>query len=208
MCSAQVESQTPWARPPIPDTVMTEFEIETESILTPGLLKAIVSQYSLPWRGTHGLPHWARVLDNGLRIAGETGADPIVVILFAVFHDACRVSEGWDRGHGRRGADLAAALRGSVYVLDDGRFDLLHYACVYHTDGMTEGDPTVRSCWDADRLDLGRVRITPDPRRMATAFAARPDVIEWAEERSRGGYVPPVTGIWETWAGDESAGRD
>ena len=183
---------------------MTEFEIEPQGMLTPDLLKAIVGQYSLPLRGAHGLPHWARVLDNGLRIAGETGADPIVVTLFAVFHDACRFNEGWDRGHGGRGAELAAAMRGKAYDLDDGRFDLLHYACVHHTDGMTEGDPTVRSCWDADRLDLGRVRITPDPRRMATEYAARPDVIAWAEERSRGGYVPPVTATWEAWASGEA----
>ena len=59
---------------------MTEFEIEPQGVLTADLLKAIVGQYSLPLRGTHGLPHWARVLDNGLRIAGETGADPIVDI--------------------------------------------------------------------------------------------------------------------------------
>ncbi|MCK5448295.1 MAG: hypothetical protein KAJ43_09125 [Gemmatimonadetes bacterium] len=187
---------------------MIEFEKNPDGVLTPGLLKAIVGQYSLPWRGTHGLPHWARVLENGLRIAEHTDGDPVVIALFAVLHDACRLNEGWDRGHGRRGADLAAALRGNVYVLDDRRFDLLHYACVHHTDGLTDGDPTVRSCWDADRLDLGRVHITPDPGRMATGFAARPDVIEWAEDRSRGGYVPPVTRVWEAWAGAHGASGD
>lgn len=185
-----------------PGTMIIEADIP-QAVLTPRLLRAIVGQYSLPWRGTHGLPHWARVLENGLRIAGDTGADPTVVSLFAVFHDACRVNEGWDLGHGRRGADLAATMRGNSFGLDDGRFELLHYACVHHTDGLTDGDPTVRSCWDADRLDLGRVRITPNPRRMATAFAARPDVIAWAEKRSRGRYVPPFTKTWEAWADSE-----
>jgi len=41
---------------------------------------------------------------------------------------------------------------------------------------------------------------------MATGYAARPDVIAWAEERSRSGYIPPVTAIWEKWAGDEAGG--
>jgi uncharacterized protein len=176
--------------------------MESKVVLTPRLLQAIVGQYALPWRGTHGLPHWARVLENGLRIAEDAGADTVVVALFAVFHDACRTNEGWDHGHGRRGADLAARLRGDVFRLDDDRFDLLYFACAHHTDGLTEGDPTVRSCWDADRLDLGRVHITPNPRRMATDFAARLDVIEWAEGRSRGGYVPPVALTWEAWAKD------
>lgn len=176
------------------------------SVLRPELLRAVVSGYALPWRGTHGLPHWGRVLENGLRIAGETGAHPELVALFAIFHDACRVNEGWDRGHGRRGADLAARLRGEVFELDDARFELLYFACAHHTDGLTEGDSTVLACWDADRLDLGRVRITPDPARMATPVAARPEVIAWAEQRSRGGYVPPFVEEWESWIRRGGAG--
>ena len=50
-----------------------------------------------------------RVAENGRRLAPVTGADPQVVELFAVFHDACREGEGVDRGHGRRGAELQAA---------------------------------------------------------------------------------------------------
>ena len=30
------------------------------------------------------------------------------------------------------------------------------------------GDPTIDACFDADRLDLGRVGIIPDPGRLAT----------------------------------------
>ena len=32
-----------------------------------------------------------------------------------------------------------------------------------------KGEPTIDACFDADRLDLGRVGITPDPNKMATA---------------------------------------
>ena len=31
--------------------------------------------------------------------------------------------------------------------------------------------PTIGTCWDADRLDLGRVGIVPQPKFMSTAFA-------------------------------------
>ena len=31
------------------------------------------------------------------------------------------------------------------------------------------GNPTIDACFDADRLDLGRVNTTPDPAKMATA---------------------------------------
>lgn len=30
------------------------------------------------------------------------------------------------------------------------------------------GNPTIDACFDADRLDLGRVGITPNPHKMAT----------------------------------------
>jgi uncharacterized protein len=166
------------------------------------LVRAVLDGYALPWDGIHGLPHWARVLETGLRLSAETGADPEVVALFAIFHDSCRTSEGWDHGHGRRGAARAVALRGKAFELEDDRFALLHHACVHHTDGETDGDPTVRTCWDADRLDLGRVGIAPLPRFLCTDPARRPETIAWAEERSRAGHVPEVvTRVWLPAAG-------
>ena len=38
------------------------------------ILHAILEEYELPWDGLHGVAHWARVLENGLRLADETGA--------------------------------------------------------------------------------------------------------------------------------------
>jgi uncharacterized protein len=174
----------------------------TAHVIPVGLVRAVLDGYALPWNGVHGLPHWARVLETGLRLAAETGADREVVALFAIFHDSCRTSEGWDHGHGRRGAARAEALRGRAFELDDDRFALLHHACAHHTDGGTDGDLTVRTCWDADRLDLGRVGITPHPRYLCTEPARRPDTIVWAEERSRSGHVPEVvTTSWMPAAG-------
>ena len=63
--------------------------------------------------------------------------------------------------------------------------DLLTEALKYHSDGYTEADITVQVCWDADRLDLGRVGIKPAPHRLCTASAKSVDVLEAAYERSR-----------------------
>ena len=79
-------------------------------MLTPGLIQQITKGYSLPLGGIHGLPHWARVLVNARRLAVETGADPTVIELFAVFHDARRRNEGHDPEHGSRAANLARSL--------------------------------------------------------------------------------------------------
>ena len=48
----------------------------------------------------HGPAHLRRVERNGLTLAEHRGADVRVVRLFAVLHDACRVDEGSDIGHG------------------------------------------------------------------------------------------------------------
>ena len=121
------------------------------------LVSVILEGYPLPRDGTHGVGHWARVLENGLRLADGTGVNPEIVSLFAVFHDARRINEGVDHGHGGRGAELAAKLRSSLFHLPDDEFLLLRRACEGHTDGGTEADLAVQVCWDADRLDLGRV---------------------------------------------------
>lgn len=152
------------------------------------IMAEILSGYALPLDGYHGVVHWARVLENGLRIAEVTAADREVVTLFALFHDSRRINEQRDQGHGLRGGELARSLRGSLVHLDDHRFELLFEACRLHTDGLTIGDPTMLACWDADRLDLGRVGITPDPSRLCTD--AGRDLLLWADDRAKSGYVP------------------
>jgi uncharacterized protein len=146
------------------------------------ITSAILSDYELPVYGDHGVGHWARVLENGLRVAEANGADSEIVTLFALFHDSRRINECEDDGHGLRGGELAHSLRGQLVHLDDARFELLFEACRLHTDGLTTGDPTLLACWDADRLDLGRVGITPAPRRLGTSAART--LLSWAHERA------------------------
>lgn len=160
-----------------------------------GIMRSILDGYRLPVRGYHGVVHWARVAENGLRIAEANGGDPEVVRLFALFHDSRRVNEMRDEDHGLRGAELARSLRGSLVHLDDARFETLFEACRLHTDGLTAGDPTLQACWDADRLDLGRVGITPSPGRLCTD-AAR-NLIQWANTRAIADFQP--AGILSAW---------
>ena len=159
------------------------------------IVGVILKGYELPVRGFHGVVHWARVLENGLRIAEVNGADQEVVTLFALFHDSRRVNEDWDEDHGLRGGELARSLRGELVHLTDDRFDLLFEACRLHTDGLTTGDRTLLACWDADRLDLGRVGITPDPDRLGTK--AGRNLLGWAHARAFEDYEP--TEILTAW---------
>ena len=154
------------------------------------LIREILEDYRMPVRGFHGVVHWARVLENGLRLAEATGANVEVVTLFALFHGSRRVSDGHDPKHGLRGADFARSLRGSLIHLDDRDFELLYEACRLHTDGLTEGDVTLQTCWDADRLDLGRVGITPLPH-LLCSDAAR-GLLEWADQRAVEEYEPEI----------------
>ncbi|QJR35828.1 hypothetical protein [Gemmatimonas groenlandica] len=152
------------------------------------ILQHILRDYALPVNGYHGVVHWARVLENGLLVAEENGADAEVVRLFALFHDSCRVNEHRDYGHGTRGGNLARSLRGTLVHLSDARFDLLYDACALHTDGLTTGDATLLACWDADRLDLGRVGITPKPELLCTDAARA--LLSWADARATRDHVP------------------
>lgn len=168
------------------------------SISTPLLLARILEDYALPPRGIHGISHWARVLENGRRVAAATpGADLEVVELFAVFHDSRRVNEAVDWGHGKRGAALAAELRGRFFDIDDERFRLLQLACQEHTAGKTQADPSVLVCWDADRLDLLRVHIRPRAELLCTEAARATELMEWANDRASSFHVPPL--IAQDW---------
>lgn len=140
--------------------------------------------FRLDWRGIHGAPHWARVRLNGLLLARETGADTRVIECFAFVHDAERWDDNSDPEHGQRAAALAQDINAEYLGLNPAQLDLLITACAGHSKGYTCGDITVLTCWDADRLDLGRVGIRPDPFYLCTDVAKRREVIDWAYKRS------------------------
>jgi uncharacterized protein len=156
------------------------------------ILHRVLEDYTLSWTGCHGIPHWARVLENGMRLAEESGAVVEVVQLFAILHDCRRVNEHHDPEHGPRAAELALALRGEAFEMADEKLSLLYCACADHTDERTHPDITIQTCWDADRLDLGRVGIMPDPWYLSTEIARRPETILWADGRASSGHIPPI----------------
>ena len=150
------------------------------------LLTHLRSQFALDWHGIHGAAHWTRVRWNGLRLAEATGAVVAVVELFAFLHDARRLNDDHDPQHGQRAALLAGELNGRYFELAPDHLALLQAACRGHSDGHLQGEPTVLTCWDADRLDLGRVGIRPRAERLCTAAAREPDMLESAWRRSAG----------------------
>ena len=146
----------------------------------------------------HGLTHWLQVERNGLLLASETGADTSVVRLFALFHDSKRVDDNFDLEHGLRGAEFAkTCFEEQRLDISQAQLDKLYHACKFHTTEHRSGDATIDTCYDADRLDLGRVDIKLDPSKMATAVGKRiaqksldagiaPDKMrEWLEEFSK-----------------------
>ena len=160
-------------------------------MITPELISAIKTQYRLDWNGRHGVRHWARVFEIGCKLAEQTGANRNVVELFAIFHDSRRFNEHTDPGHGPRAAELVGKLRGTYLpTLHDEEFSLLCLACHYHTSASTHENITVQTCFDADRLDLGRVGKMPNPQLLCTDFARTKKMIVWAYRNSIQEHIP------------------
>jgi uncharacterized protein len=136
----------------------------------------------------HGLQHWQTVERIGHYLAQFSGADIEVISYFAHFHDCMRVNEGKDPKHGLRGALFAEKHR-SLVDLTDIQFKQMTDACKAHTGGKKTRCTTVATCWDADRLDLGRVGTTPMSGLLFTEEAKR---IADGNDYSVLGLNPPV----------------
>lgn len=120
----------------------------------------------------HGPAHWARVERHARELCAVLGVDPRIPVLFAVLHDSCRLDDGIDPGHGARAAAwMRELVAQGILMLDAQDADRLAHAMDHHTHGIQDGPLVEQICWDADRLDLGRVGITPDPARLCTAPA-------------------------------------
>lgn len=122
----------------------------------------------IDWKGIHGVKHWSKVRRNGLLIAMDNGADTDVIEYFSYLHDSKRINEHSDPEHGKRAAEFALSLRDTYVHLSNASFIRLVTALEGHTYERFHDDVTIQTCWDADRLDLGRVGIMPDQAYMGT----------------------------------------
>ena len=154
------------------------------TLITQKLIRFAKREFQLDWHGIHGAPHWSRVRHNGLILAELTGANSRVIEYFAFIHDMGRENDSHDPEHGYRAASIAQKIAGDLIEVTDQELALLMEACSGHSDGHLMADVTVMTCWDADRLDLGRVGIKPDPHRLCNEPARDSRLIEAAYARS------------------------
>lgn len=149
-------------------------EVMQDPIFTRGL--------KLPEDSLHMLSHWRRVEKFGLMIADKEGSDKKVISWFACLHDARRENDGDDPDHGKRAADLLDELKEEGLVsLSNEQYQQLKEALINHNkDDAASDDVTVRTCWDADRLDLWRAGIKPNPKYMFTDFGRSQEMIDFS----------------------------
>ena len=146
-----------------------------------GLIALIKSEFKLDWDGIHGANHWARVLHHGKTIGELRQADLLVVELFGFLHDSCRLNDGRDPQHGQRAADFAHGIHGDFYQLSPKQLDTLCFAMQHHSGGEVSTNATIQTCWDSDRLDLGRVGIKPSAQYISEEAALFIDLAyEWS----------------------------
>ncbi|MBW6397490.1 hypothetical protein KPL78_06510 [Roseomonas sp. HJA6] len=160
-------------------------------LFTPALVRAVLREYRLPPGGVHGPGHWLRVAENGAALAALTpGADAALIEVFALLHDARRLSEGDDGQHGERAAAFCKDLsRRGLLRIGSARLALLMEACAGHEKGGVSADPTIACMWDADRLELARLNVRPHPALLSTEAAKAPPMLAAAWERGRGGAL-------------------
>ena len=142
---------------------MANKDIHIKRLREYAIKHSILGDYSV-----HGVSHWDRVARNA-EVLITSDVDDLVVKAFAYIHDVERVNDSDDLQHGPRAAMLVDEIRSSeLSFLNDQEIEQLKEACRLHTLRHRTEDATVNACFDADRLDLGRVGITPNPDKMAT----------------------------------------
>jgi hypothetical protein len=137
------------------------------------ILHELMEQFRLYGRTAHGKDHWNKVDRNAVelcRLVPE--ADLLVARWFAIFHDSCRQDEGSDPKHGHRAATLLTTkYKNGMLGLTEEQFTKLEFACRHHNGSKPVTDPTIGICFDADRLDIIRVGVVPNPKLLSTEAA-------------------------------------
>ena len=141
---------------------MTREEIER-------LIHAVEAESSFKDSKYHGNQHWRCVSMVGSRLAKQEGINPLLPLLFGIFHDSMRENDDDDPYHGRRGAGLAVEMyQQGLLPISEAMLSKLVHACNTHTEAPATYDPHAGVCYDADRLNLWRVGIEPHQKYIST----------------------------------------
>lgn len=132
-------------------------------------------------------------------MAEELGQDPLVPMLFGLFHDAMRVNDFFDPEHGPRAAALVLELAGEgALSLAPSSIAQLAEACRVHTRAAPTDALPLGICLDADRVNLWRVYQKPRKRYLSTHSRWKTDWIELA--RPLHGTIESWQEVYETYA--------
>ncbi|MBW3243690.1 hypothetical protein KUV57_13540 [Epibacterium sp. DP7N7-1] len=153
------------------------------------LIKEVLAKATMPDSSLHGEVHWRAVISCGMQIAKGTAADHAVVFAFGLIHDSQRLDDGYDLAHGARAAASLDALRTLPGLLTSEQLSLLARACEDHENGLVSEDPTIGCCWDADRINLWRVGVAPDPHFFS--ILEEGPAFDEISEGARSGYREP-----------------
>ena len=163
--------------------MMIRMPVKSE-VLTQPFLDFLAEQFQLDPLGIHGIEHWLRVLITGRKIAQRISANLKVIELFALVHDSRRWNAMNDPLHGQRAAEFCENLNNRWFKAQEYDLRLLRTACRYHSSGNLHPNLTVQACWDADRLDLGRVGKHPKKTYLGSRLARDENFMKMAYERS------------------------
>ena len=150
-------------------------------VVTQPYVDFLARQYQLNHNRCHDIEYWFRVIINGRLIA----ADIEVIEHFALLHDMVRKDEKWGSLHGNRSVQFALSLSGSWIKLNRFQMQQLTEACRDHSMGHLSKDLTIQACWDADRLDVGKLDNMPNHTYPATNIASDPKFVKTAIERAK-----------------------
>lgn len=136
------------------------------------LVAKVISEAKLANSLIHGVSHWQTVERNGTYLCQFNSADIQVVQLFALFHDSKREDDHRDLEHGPRAEEYLRTIS-ELVPLNTAQFEDLCIACRTHTVGKVTENITIGTCWDSDRLDIGRVGIKPHEKFLINPEAKR-----------------------------------
>lgn len=161
------------------------------------IIDAAMARSHDPRSSLHGERHWRAVADAGLELARlRADINPRFVLLFAIFHDSCRENDDHDPEHGARASEAVRISRPLNRLLEPDRRIDLSIACRDHEKGGTSQNASIGACWDADRLNLVRVGITPDMRFMSTI--TDPGLLDQMIRRAEAAWMAPPS--WQELA--------